>query len=98
MAGGSPNEIFWACLFGLKISGGPGPRYPRAFPWIRHCWRIALKEGRVLGMISVHLNKFVFNTFRKDLGTSVNTAEDVFSPVAPELADAPRCQDIPEVF
>lgn len=49
-------------------------------------------------MISVHLNKFVFNTFRKDLGTSVNAAEDVFSPVAPELADAPRCQDIPEVF
>ena len=49
-------------------------------------------------MISVHLNKFVFNTFRKDLGTSVNTAEDFFSPVAPELADAPRCQDIPEVF
>ena len=29
-------------------------------------------------MISVHLNKFVFNTFRKDLGTSGNTAEDIF--------------------
>ena len=29
-------------------------------------------------MISVHRNKFVLNTFREDLGTSVNTVGDIF--------------------